>query len=299
MSAVSAAPVPEPRLLAASLWMAGALASFSAMAVAGREVAGTLDTFELMTWRSAIGALIVTGFALFTGRLGTVRTRRLRLHFLRNVSHFTGQNLWFYGVATIPLAQVFAFEFTTPIWVALLAPLFLGEALTARRLAAVTLGFLGILVVARPGLSPLGPGHLAAALSAVGFAGSVLATKGLARSDRVLTILFWMTWMQLGFGLVTAGWDGHITVPDLATLPWVIVVGLGGLTAHLSLTTALSLAPASIVAPMDFLRLPLIALVGAFAYGEPLEIAVFAGALLILAANLINLRRGRPGESRL
>ena len=295
MNSAPAAPLPRPRLLAASLWMALALASFSVMAVAGREVAGALDTFELMTWRSVIGALVVTGFAAAKGHLGTVRTRHLRLHLLRNISHFTGQNLWFYGVATIPLAQVFAFEFTTPIWVALLAPLFLGEELTPRRLAAVTLGFLGILVVARPGLSPLGPGHLAAALSAVGFAGSVLATKGLSRHDRVLTILFWMTWMQLGFGLMTAGWDGRITVPDGATLPWVVVVGVGGLTAHLSLTTALSLAPASIVAPMDFLRLPLIALVGALAYGEPLELAVFVGALLIFIANLVNLRSARPG----
>ncbi len=293
MSVIEPVLPAKPRLFAAGLWMALALASFSAMAVAGREAAGALDTFELMTWRSIIGATLVTAFGATTGRIGAARTRRLRLHLLRNVAHFTGQNLWFYGVATIPLAQLFAFEFTTPIWVALLAPILLGEATTGRRLGAIALGFLGILLVARPGLSPLGPGHLAAVLSAVGFAGSVLATKQLARTERVWTILFWMTWMQTGLGLLTAGWDGHITIPDLATLPWVIVVGIGGLTAHLGLTTALSLAPASLVAPMDFLRLPLIAVVGAVVYGEPLEIAVFAGAVLILTGNLINLRAAR------
>lgn len=300
MTGAGTAPARRlPATLAAALWMAGALVSFSAMAVAGREATRTLDTFELMTWRSLIGALLVTAFALSTGRLAAVRTKRMGLHFARNVFHFAGQNLWFYGVATIPLAQLFAFEFTTPIWVALLAPLVLGEALTRRRLAAVALGFVGILVVARPGLSPLGPGHLAAALSAVCFAGSVLATKLLSRGERVLTILFWMTWMQVGFGLITAGWDGSIRVPDAASAPWVLIVGLGGLGAHLSLTSALSLAPASLVAPMDFLRLPLIAVVGALAYGEPLEVAVFAGALMILAANLMNLRApALPGAAR-
>jgi drug/metabolite transporter (DMT)-like permease len=277
----------------AAMWMCGAIASFSLMAVAGREVSFDLDTFELMMYRSLIGAVIVTGIGIATFRLPEIRTRRIRLHFLRNVFHFTGQNLWFYGVAMIPLAQLFAFEFLTPIWVALLAPLVLGEAMTRTRAFAIFLGFLGILVVARPGLSPFGPGHLAAALCAIGFAGTTLATKELSRTESVWTILFWMTWMQALFGLICAGYDGVIHLPRPESVKWVVIVGLCGLTAHMSITQALRCAPASVVAPMDFLRLPIIAIVGMLVYGEPLEVPVFLGAGLILTGNLINIRAAR------
>ena len=121
------------------------------MAIGGREVAGELDTFELMFYRSLIGAAILIPYGLMFSRFREVRTSRLRLHLVRNVFHFTAQNLWFYALAFIPLAQLFAIEFTTPIWIALLAPLFLGESLTRRRVCAAILGFAGILVIAQPG----------------------------------------------------------------------------------------------------------------------------------------------------
>jgi drug/metabolite transporter (DMT)-like permease len=212
---------------------------------------------------------------------------------VRNIFHFTGQNLWFFGVAVIPLAQLFAFEFTTPLWVALLAPLVLGEAMTRIRAVAIVVGFLGLLIVARPGLSPLGIGHLAGALSAVAFAGNLLATKQLSRTETVWTILFWMTWIQVLLGLVCAGIDGDIALPQMESVKWVAIVGLCGLTAHLSITSALRRAPASIVSPMDFARLPIVALVAMVLYNEPLEIAVFAGSALILAGNLMNIHAAR------
>jgi drug/metabolite transporter (DMT)-like permease len=170
----------------------------------------------------------------------------------------------------------------------------LGEAMNRTRAVTVLLGFIGILIVARPGFSPLGVGHLAAVTAAIGFAGTVLATKLLSRTETVWTILFWMTWMQALFGLVCAGIDGDIALPPMADVMWVAVIGLGGLTAHLSITSALQCAPASIVAPMDFARLPIIAVVGMVLYDEPLEVAVFVGAAFILTGNLLNIRAGRP-----
>lgn len=293
MIAAARAVQPQGNVLRAALWMTGAITSFSLMAVAGREVSVDLDTFELMMYRALIGAVVITAVGAATGRMPQIRTRRLGLHAVRNLCHFTGQNLWFYGIAMIPLAQLFTFEFTTPLWVALLAPLVLGERLNRARLIAIGLGFAGILVVARPGLTPFGPGHLAAALSAVGFAGSVLATKRLSATDAVWTILFWMTWMQALFGLICAGIDGDIALPQPESVKWVVIVGLCGLSAHLSVTSALRWAPASVVSPMDFVRLPIIAIVGMFVYDEALEPAVFAGAALILAGNLLNIRAGR------
>ena len=270
--------------------MLGAVASFSCMAIGGREVSGQLDTFELMFYRSLIGAAILVPLGLLMGLTREVRTSRMRLHVVRNMFHFTAQNLWFYALAFIPLAQLFAIEFTTPIWIALLAPLFLGEALTRWRVLAAVLGFVGILVIAQPGYSPLNVGHLTAALSTLGFCGSIMMTKALSRTESTYCILFWLAITQSVYGAIAVGWDGEMTLPTLANLHWVLLVGVCGLTAHVSLTNALALAPASIVAPMDFARLPIIAVVGWLIYLEPLTIAVAAGAALILMANTINLR---------
>ena len=105
-------------------YMAGAMVAFSLMAVAGRELLSELDTFEVMMYRSFIGILIVVGFAYWYGTLSQINTKRINLHGLRNIAHFAGQNLWFFALAYIPLSQLFAFEFTSPLWVALLAPFF-------------------------------------------------------------------------------------------------------------------------------------------------------------------------------
>ena len=105
----------------AAIWMIGAICSFSAMAVAGREVSFALDTFEIMLFRSIMGVAIVISAALIFGTLRQINRQQFGLHFARNLAHFIGQNLWFYAVTVIPLAQVFALEFTSPIWVILLA----------------------------------------------------------------------------------------------------------------------------------------------------------------------------------
>ena len=284
--------------LRAAFWMVGAIASFSLMAIGGREAARQLDTFEIMFYRSLIGLLLIVGGAIVLRRLTEVRTQRLPLHIVRNLFHFSAQNLWFYGLTMIPLAQLFAIEFTTPIWIALLAPLLLGERMTAWRLIAAALGFAGILIIAQPGLQPLNDGHIAAALSTIGFCGTIMITKALSRTETLWAILFWMTTIQAVLGAIAVFYDGEGAVPNSETLPWVALVALCGVTAHISLTSALRIAPASVVAPMDFVRLPFIAIVGWLVYSEPLEIAVAAGAALILFANTLNLRaETRPGPS--
>lgn len=280
--------------LAAALWMGGSILGFSALAVSGREIGAALDTFEMMLFRSLIGVVVVIAFAVATGRLGEINRQRFGVHVLRNVLHFAGQNLWLAALALIPMAQLFALEFSYPILVALGAPLLLGERLGARKAMAAGLGFAGILVVARPfGAGALSPGLLYALLCAVGFAGSAIVTKRLTRVASIVCILFWLALLQSLFGLVCAGWDGRIAVPRGTAMPWVLVMGIAGIAAHLCLTKALSLAPASIVTPIDFLRLPLIALVGMAFYGEALDPWVLVGGALILGANWINLRAQR------
>ena len=278
------------RPIAAALWMTGSIFSFTAMAIAARSVSDVHDTFEIMMWRSVVGFWIVLAVAGVIGRLGEIRRDRLGQHLLRNVIHFTGQNLWFWALTMIPLAQVFALEFTSPIWVILLSPLVLGERLTRPRVLAAAMGFVGILFVARPDFGTIDPGVLAAAGSAICFAATNLLTKRLTRGESIVSILFWLTVMQGVFGLATAGHDGVIHLPTPQTLPWLLLIGFCGVLAHLCLTTALSLAPASYVVPIDFARLPVIAAVGMIFYAEPLDPYVVLGAAIIFLGNWANIR---------
>lgn len=281
---------PDSKPLVAAVWMLGAVASFTSMAVAGRAVALELDTFEIMAYRSVFGMLIVTLAITLRGRWNVVNLRHPLLHLGRNIAHFTAQNLWFFAITAIPLAQVFALEFSSPLWALLLSPLFLGEKLTRVRVLSALLGFAGILLVAQPGAAPVSAGLLAAAAAAVGFAATYIFTKRLTGLTHILCILFWMTVMQAVFGFACAGIDGSIAVPSAGALPWVALIGAAGLCAHFCIANALSVAPATVVMPFDFLRLPVAALVGLLFYGEPVGIAVIAGAALILTGNWLNIR---------
>ncbi len=276
-------------LLKAALWMTGGIASFSFMAVAGRELSGTYDTFEIMLYRSVVGVLIVVACITAQSRWREVRRDHLRRHLLRNLFHFTGQNLWFYSVAVLPLAQVFALEFTSPLWVAVLAPLILGERMTRVRGFTAFMGFVGILIVARPSVQTFEFGLMTAAGAAVFFALTNMLTKRLTRDNSISSILFFLTTLQLVFGLIAAGYDGDIALPDAGSLPYLVLVGCAGLLAHYCLTNALSIAPATVVVPLDFARLPVIAIVAMVLYGEPLEIWVLVGAAIIFVANYFNI----------
>jgi drug/metabolite transporter (DMT)-like permease len=275
--------------LRAAFWMTGAIFSFTVMAIAGRAVALDLDTFEIMMYRSIVGFVVVVLIARATGTMHQIGRNRMGLYFIRNISHFAGQNLWFYAITVIPLAQVFALEFTSPIWALLMAPLVLQEKLTARKLGIALGGFAGILIVTRPFGGTLEFGLIAAGLAAIGFAGSAVFTRRLTRTESITSILFYLTLMQAVFGLVFAGYDGDIAFPAAASVPWVILIALCGLLAHFCLTTALSLAPASTVMPIDFARLPVIAVVGILLYGEALDPFVFLGGAIIFAAIYLNI----------
>ncbi|WP_270730593.1 DMT family transporter [Shimia sp. Alg240-R146] len=273
----------------AALWMTGAIASFTSMAIAGRAVSLELDTFEIMMYRSLVGIVIVVIVAGLSGTLPHIHRRNLGLHFIRNISHFAGQNLWFYAITVIPLAQVFALEFTSPIWAILLSPLILGERLRRIGLVAAAIGFFGILIVARPTPDSVSFGQLAALMAAIGFALSALFTRKLTRTESITCILFYLTVMQAAFGVIFAGFDGDIALPSAAMLPWIVLIACAGLVAHFCLTTALGLAPAAVVMPIDFVRLPLIALVGALLYNEAIDIFVVIGAALIFGGNYLNI----------
>lgn len=285
----AAAPGHPQSPLIAAAWMVGALTSFALMAVSGREIAKELDTFQLMFFRSVIGVLIVVGIAsMMPGGLRQFRTEKIGLHIIRNSFHFVGQFSWFFAITLISLAEVFALEFTTPIWLALLAPLVLGERMTKARAVAVAMGFAGVMIVLRPGATEIGLGHIAMLIGAVGFAVSLLSTKRLTGTETPLAILFWMTVIQAPMGLI--GSVSDFVVPGMETAIWLLVVSVCGLGAHFCIAQAFRWADATTVVPMDFLRLPLIAVVGMLLYNETLDPFVFLGGAVILAGNYINIR---------
>lgn len=280
--------------------MFGALLSFSTLAIAARNVSAELDTFQLMFFRSILMlTMVVVIGALSPGGLGQFKTSNLKGHLGRNCAHFVGQFGWFFGVASIPLAQVVAIEFTTPLWIGVFAPFLLGERMTWLRGAVLVVGFSGVLVVVRPWEAGLEAGSVAVMIAAVGFSLSMIATKRLTRSDSVLCILFYMGLMQAPMGLLPA--LGSWVMPSLEAWAWLVPIAVCGMTAHFCLTKALSSADALVVAPMDYLRLPVFALVGYFIFAETVGIEVLFGGLVILVSNWLNtwleVRRTRRAKN--
>jgi drug/metabolite transporter (DMT)-like permease len=273
----------------AALWMGGWLALMLAMTVAGREATRDLDVFQIMAMRSAIGLVMLAPLVMIAGGLASVRTASLRQHVGRNVVHYGGQYLWLYALTLIPIAQLISIEFTMPIWTAILAAIFLGETIGWRKAASIALGLAGVAIIVRPGVDTIDLGQVLALASAVAFAISVIMVKALTRRDSVTTIIFWMLVIQTVLGLAPAllVWK----TPVAADWPWILLVSFCGTFSHYCMARAMVHAEASVVVPMDFLRVPLAAVVGWLVYAEAIDLYTALGAGLILFGNLVNLRR--------
>ncbi len=295
-----APPDDRGRIVWAVAWMFGALVSFTLVAIAGRAAARGVDALQIAIWRTLIGFAILVVIVKAQGiAFGSLASQRPGLQIVRNLIHFTAQFSWLYALTRMTLAELTALEFTAPLWVTLLAPFLLSERLSALRLGAAILGFVGVLIVVRPGAIPLSEGTPFGVAAAIGFALSMITTKRLLNGDSAFTILFWMQGLQVVIGLVIVsanaltGFGQGLVIPDPVTLGWLAGVGVFGLTAHYALAKAFTYADAIIVAPMDFLRLPLIAVVGVLLYAEPLDFLVLGGGIIVVIANILNIRGER------
>ena len=277
-------------------WMAGWLTLMVVIAVAGREAASELSVFQIMLLRSTLGMLMLWPLVRAAGGLSAVRTEQLPQHALRNAVHYAAQYGWFVALTLIPLAQVVSIEFTMPIWSAALAVVFLGEHMSGRKWFAVLLGLVGVAVIVRPGAGAVDSGQMIALASALGFAISIVLVKSLTRTDAAVAISFWMLVVQSAIGLVPAliVWQW----PSVQTWGWVVVVAFCGTYSHYCFARAMQLADATVVVPMDFLRVPLTALVGWLAYSEKLDLLTLLGIGLILIGNVLNLTRLPTNDKR-
>ncbi|MBB2972059.1 DMT family transporter [Mesorhizobium sp. RMAD-H1] len=285
----------QPSILKAALWMTGWLSLMLVTAIAGRETTRELDVFQVMLVRSVIGFFMLYPLVHASGGLAAMKTARPLGHIGRNVVHYTGQYLWLYALTLIPLAQLIAIEFTMPIWTAILAVVFLGERMNIWKNTAIVLGLIGVAIIVRPG-GGINPGQLYALASAVGFAISVVMVKSLTRTESVVKIIFWMLIIQSLIGLIPA-----IPVwrwPSLEVWPWLFVIAFGGTFSHYCMARAMLHADATVVVPMDFLRVPLTALAGWLIYSERVDTITVLGATLILAGNMLNLKSAGTARIR-
>jgi drug/metabolite transporter (DMT)-like permease len=270
-------------------WMAGAILSFCATAVSVRQLAGTFNIFEILSLRSIGGLILLLGILTVRPQVAHGLTHPMRLHVLRNSIHFAAQYMWAWSVTLLPLATVFALEFTMPGWIALLAWPLLGERMTLSRAGNIVLGFIGVLVILRPGLEAFKPAALLVLFAAFAFALSLIATKKLTMVTTTYSIVFWTMALQLPFSLVGSH-PLFLLKLDLATLLPVIVISLAGVLSQLCLAKAFQAGEATLAIPLDFVRIPLIAVVGWMFYSEPLDGWVFAGAAIIVTGVVWNLR---------
>lgn len=275
------------------LWMCGTLLSFSLMAISVRQLSFKLALMEILTIRSFSGVVILSALAVLRPALRRqIRSQRLALHAVRNGVHFLATYLWALSLTLLPLATVFALEFTAPAWVSLLAVLLLGERLSVSRIGAVVLGFIGVLVIIRPGVETFQISTLVILLAAVCFSVSIVTQKMLTQSDTTYGILFIMNAVQLPMALAGVYFMGEFDFLlrlDATDLLPVVGICFVGLTGHMCLTNAFRAGDAIFVVPLDFLRIPLIAFVGYFLYGESLDPLVFVGSAFIVSGILWNL----------
>jgi drug/metabolite transporter (DMT)-like permease len=276
--------------------MAGWLALMLIVAVAGREGMRELNVFQLMEMRSILGFFMLYPLIRINGGFSVVKTARAHVHIGRNLIHYGAQLGWFFALTLIPIGQVVAIEFTMPIWTAILAATFLGERITVWKIAAIALGVIGVVVIVRPAAGEVNPGQLIALAAAVGFGISIAVVKSLTRTEQTLAILFWMLMVQSAAGFFPALYVW--TWPPTYVWGWVVVIAFCGTFSHYCMARAMLYADATVVIPMDFLRVPLTAAAGWLIYSERLDLFTVLGAALILTGNLLNLKPNSPIPAR-
>ncbi len=286
-------PIPRTReVKKAYAWISGTLISYTFVAVATRETTFELDTPTILFFRSIVAVLLTTALVGLSARgFQQIRTQRFGLHVIRNCIHFVGQFGWFFAIATIPLAHVFALEFTVPIWIALLAPIFLKEKLTWDRMLYILIGFAGVIIIVQPFGLDVELGAIVMLIGALGFAGGMLGTRKLTLTETPLCILFYMAVVQLPMSTTLMLTTGTYKTPSLITLLLIVFITAGVMTAHYCMARAFELMELISIVPVEYIRLPLIAVAGLLIYAEPIDVATIIGSAAILAGNYLNIRK--------
>jgi drug/metabolite transporter (DMT)-like permease len=279
-------------------WMAVAVVSLTVMALSVRETGRSLGIFEVLALRNIFTVAVMLTAALAVPSLASsLRTRSMQWHLLRNTIQGAGQYAWALAIVMLPLAQVFALEFATPLLTAILAVLILGERMTLWRVVSVLAGVCGVVVINQGSVGMSGWSSALPLAAALCFALSDIVTKRLTRTETSFAIIFWMNAIQMPMNLAGSEW-GFWTKLDWSLAPPVLGVCIAGSLGHYAMTQALRHGDAIVVVPMGFLRIPLVAVLGGILYGETVGFFLVLGSSILAVGVLTGLwaesRRQRP-----
>jgi drug/metabolite transporter (DMT)-like permease len=266
----------------AALLMFGSAMAFGLMAVAIRLATAYVPTQEVAFFRNGFGLLALLPVLLRPGH-APLRTRQLPLYLMRSLIGLASMLCGFWAIGHLPLSQAVSLSYSTPLFVTIAAVLWLGETVRIRRWAAVITGFIGVLVIVRPGSHGFEAGSLVAVAAAVLSAVVAIQIKQLTRVDGPDTVVFYtyVFWVPLSLIPALFVW----VWPTGIAWVWLAATGVMGTIGQLLWTRALKLGEVSALTPISFTQLPLVVVMGWLLFGETLDRWTVLGATIILAAN--------------
>ena len=279
---------PQPVTLRAFSWMIAMVLSFAAMVLCVRLLADSISSVEQVFLRSVFGLVFMLAVMMRHGGLPNIRTSRIGMHFVRAFLTYLGVVTWFYALTRMELAEAVALHFTLPLFGMMFAIVFLKEHVTADRWVATFIGFAGALVIIRPGMVPLDFVSLVVLFSAAAYGAGDVALKKLSASESPALIVLMLNVFMVPMSLVPALFDW--TWPGWDDVPLILALGLTGVAAHYCLARSMALADASIVIPMEFLRLPVLAGASYLLFDEVSDGWTWLGAGIIFTASFYMTR---------
>jgi len=278
----------------AAFWMVLADAGFVAMLLGVRLQSAHLPVFEIVFWRAVVASAAVVPVALTRAQRQGLRTARLGLFTTRAVIVYGANLTYFYAAGTMVLADAVSLQFVIPLFTLIGAGVFLGETVGVRRWVATLVGFVGAVIILRPGFAEIGWPAIAVLVSSALYAQNWIMVKALTRTESARAIVFYMNVLIVPLALVGALFSW--TWPDWSLVPLILATGLAGWAAQLAQARGFAAADASVVAPFDFLRLPFVAVAGWFLFDEAADAWTWAGAFVIFASATYITRREHRAE---
>ena len=276
--------------------MVGSCVCFTVLTGLIRYLSATIDPLEIVFFRNLFGMVVMLPWLMHNG-IGTLRTRRLSLYTLRSIIGLVAMIAWFTAIARMNLADAVALSFTAPLFATVMAVVVLHEIVRLRRWSAVAAGFVGAMIILRPGFAEIPPEALFVLLSASMMGFAVALVKILSRSEPTGAIVFYMVLMLTPASLIPALFVWR--TPGVEELLWLLALGGAATLGHICLVRAFALADATAVLPFDFVRLPLIAVMGWFVFGQSLDAWTGVGAVIIIGSSVYIAHREHVHERRI
>ena len=282
-------------LLRAVGYMVCSAAMFACMAVMIRLASSQLHAFEIAFFRNFFGFVFALPLLMHHG-MGILKTDKLSLYVGRCLIGIVSMLCGFYAIVHLPLAKAVTISYSTPLFVTILAVLFLGEMVRLRRWTAVGLGFIGVLVIMRPGADTFDANTLVALTAAVLSAIVAISIKVLSRTEKPDAIVLWTTMLWVPLSLVPALFVW--TWPTGWTWAWIVAAGFFGTAGHMFWTRALKRGDASMLTPISFMQVPIVALLAWWLFDETVTVWTALGAAIIFVANAYIAHREAQVASR-